>query len=579
MIWGLPNLTLIGLLSLSSLDLAYADTTVPISGIGTSMTGAVTINTQVNSLTYSDPVEVTIRGMPVVEIRGTVSGVGWGGTGIVARASSSHYHYDIPFVARWRKHGPSNRLVFYNHGGGSSVLGAVKRNKEVGEANANRFAELNGDGLVGVPAMLDHAAYVSINRRGLRGDGTFSATYLAPIAPLTAAEVATLEADLATAPGDPTFSQPGIATGAPVPALPTNDVPTFRDVARALEKVVAGILKQPFKTRIGVGTSSGARLLAALNFGRSVIGPNSVRTGGNQIVPYDPSSAKVFDAFILNGFTYAAGVEQADSALPLSAPVMFVQGLGDERYQQHVTMAHEVLQKGVVLNGSVWIYEVKNLTHVTRDNANETTKPSDGDRLGCVMSAAIRNLRGFVEQGKSPPLSRMAGRIVSGQLRFDQSGGTTNNVAPMLNDPRVDTFVVDAMLTPRTIGSAETTRWLAVTAALSHVGDAITPPTVACRLGGYKLMFFGSQLVPSSPDALAARYGCFEHYRACVCQTVASLEAQGIYDPRVETAYQTAERARPLFHSSCSTPPVACGGSLKRWRRVPLAWCLRGSGH
>src|SRR5215213_5173657 len=109
MIWGLRNLTLVGLLSLPSLDVADADTTVPISGIGTSMTGAVTINTHVDSVTYSDPVEVTIRGMPVVEIRGTVSGVGWGGAGIVARASSSHYHYDIPFVARWRKHGPSNR--------------------------------------------------------------------------------------------------------------------------------------------------------------------------------------------------------------------------------------------------------------------------------------------------------------------------------------------------------------------------------------------------------------------------------------------------------------------------------------
>src|SRR5207237_4509258 len=135
---------------------------------------------------------------------------------------------------------------------------AVKRNKQSGAANVSRFAEVNGDLTAGVPALLDHAAYISINRRGLRGDGTFSATYLPPVPPLTAAEVAAIEADVATAPGEASFHQPGIAAGAPVPALPTYDAATCRDIVRALEQVVAGILGRPFRTRIGVGTSSGA---------------------------------------------------------------------------------------------------------------------------------------------------------------------------------------------------------------------------------------------------------------------------------------------------------------------------------
>lgn len=543
------------------LHAARADTTVPITGIGTTLAGDTVIDTHVDSVTYSDPRDVIINGVPAVEIRGTASGIGWGGGGIVPRASSAHYRYDIPFVARWRQQGARPRLVFFNHGGGVTLMVAVKRDKLSGASNPNRFAELNGDLLIGVPALLEGATYLSINRRGLRGDGTFCATYLPPVATLTAAEVDAIKADLATAPGNPAFAQPGIVPGAPVPLVPTNDAPTCRDIARALEQVVAGIQGQPFKTRIGAGSSSGARLLAALNFGRSAIGTKSVRTGGNYHLPYAETSPRIFDGFMLMGFGYTAGVEHADPALPLSAPVMFLQGQGDERYQQHVTMAHELLQKGVALNGRVWLYEIENLTHVTRDAVQEITTGSDGDRLGCFLGAALRNLHAHLEQGQTPPLSRMAGRIVHGQLRFDQAGGSMANVAPVVNDPARDAVVFDVMVTPRPIASAEMARWQAVTAALPHVRGAITPPTVACRIGGYKLMFFGSQLVPFSPAELTARYGSFEYYRDCVWQTVACLEAQGLYDQRVESAWETAERARTLFS------PICHGLARRAWSR------------
>jgi hypothetical protein len=163
-------LALIWLLSGGSVKEACADTSVPITGIGTAVTDAFAIDTRVDTVTYSGPVDLCIRGMSVVEIRGTVSGVGWGGGGIVPRAANAHYRYDIPFVARWRKDGPSKRLVFFNHGGGVALMAALKREKAVGVNNQHRSAELNGDLVAGLPALLDHAVYISINRRGLRGD-------------------------------------------------------------------------------------------------------------------------------------------------------------------------------------------------------------------------------------------------------------------------------------------------------------------------------------------------------------------------------------------------------------------------
>jgi hypothetical protein len=540
----------IALLSLASWRVAEADTTVTITDIGTKLTGEFMIDTHVDSVTYSGPADVVFEGIPAVEIRGTVSGVGWGGGGVVARAANAHYDYNIPFVARWRKQGAAPRLVFYNHGGGATLMIAIKREKLTGTANQHRFAERSGDLLIGVPALLDGATYVAINRRGMRGDGTFSATYQPAVAPLTAGEVDAIKADIASAPGPASFVQPGIAAGAPVPLVPSVDVPTCRDVARALERVIASIQGTQFRTRIGTGGSSGARVFAGFNFGRSGIGGKSVRTGGNNVIPYDTTSPRIFDGFILMGYPYIPDIANADPMQPLSAPVMFVQGQGDERYQQHVTMAHELLKKGVALNDKVWLYEIRNLTHVTRDSVAEITTGSDGDRFGCFIGAALRNLRLHLEEGRSPPLSRMAGRIVNGMLQIDQVRGARTNVAPVVNDPAQDTVVFDPMVIPRPIGSAETARWQEVTAALPHVPDAITPPTVACRLGGYKLMFFGAQLVPCSPAELLARYGSFECYRACVCRTVSCLEAQGLYDPRVESADATAERARGLFRTA-----------------------------
>jgi hypothetical protein len=526
-------------------------TTVPITGIGTQV-GA--ISTHADSVTYSAPVLVEIPGVPgrVYEMKGTISGVGWGGAGspVTRPAANAHYTYTFPFVARWRQHGGGKTLVAYHHGGSQPVVVITQADRLRGAENVHRVAELTGDQAAGVPTLVNNGTYLSMNRRGLTSDGRFSAKFLTTeVAPLTQAEVDAARA--AIAPGDPTYQHPDLFAGAPVPTVPAVDTATFRDVNRALQQVVGDVSGKNFREKIAVSTSSGSVMASGMAFGGSAIGAANVRTGGNHTVPYDTTSPRIFDAFIFNGFVYNSNTPRADAAQPLDAPVFFIQGRGDERYQQPIRMAHELMEKGVTLDGNVWVYEIANFPHILRDNTRDVPPDGqNGEAIGPFYGAAIRNMRELLAGEAAPPQSHIAGRLIDGKLVFDVVGGTTNQM-PVREDPSLDTVQVSAQLTIRTVDvgldAGATARWQAVTAALDHDDDPIIGPSLAARIGGYQLRFFGTGLTPFSPDELAARYGSFNGYRAAVSATVEGLSADDLYDPRVESAHQTAERARPLF--------------------------------
>jgi hypothetical protein len=164
------------------------------------------------------------------------------------------------------------------------------------------------------------------------------------------------------------------------------------------------------------------------------------------------------------------------------------------------------------------------------------------------VSAAIYNMQEWLLDDREPPVSRIAGRIEAGQLVIDQAGGTTTRVAPILEDPAIDVLRPgEPMIVPRTIGAPETARWIAVTDALAHENDAINAPAIACRVGGYRIKFFGVEVLPFAPATLDEIYGSFKEYRKCVREAVADLEAEGLYDSRVESAKETAERSGHLF--------------------------------
>ena len=525
--------------------MSLSDTTVHIVGIGTQVNDTFVIDTHVDEVTYSGPHDVLVEGFgEAYEIRGTVSGVGWGGGGVVDRARNAHYAYKIPFVARWSKANTKD-IVINHHGGSPGIIQVLMREKLMGAQNPFRYSERAGDMSHGLPALLNRCAYVSTNRRGIRADGTFAATYLPEeIPPLTAVEAAALNATIAADPGQPGYFHPD----EPVPLTPANDTPTFRDISRALQQVVAKEMRtRRFRTRICTGNSAGARVAASINFGRSVIGNQSVRTGGNHVVPYDAGSTRIFDGFICNSFPADTTADRVDAAVPISAPAFFIQGRGDEGYQQPIHVAYELLVKRVSLNHWIRIYEVKGLTHITRDIVETTVPPSDGDLMGTFVSAAIRNMKKLLSDEVQPPLSRIAGRIENGALVFDQAGGFTTKVQPVLEDPKIDSLREDTLLHPRIIGPADTTRWQAVTRVLQHEPDAITPPTIGCRLGGYLVKGFGAELRPIPAETLKAMYGDFDGYKDCVEALVGEIKEARLYDARVEPAEETAERARELF--------------------------------
>jgi len=526
--------------TLASNASSHAETTVSLHGIHTRI-GA--IDTHVDRVSFSDPELVALPGVGYAyKMHGTVSGVGWGGiTGIVPRAINAHYTYDVTFVARWPADGGDGTVVMYHHGGGPTAIVLAQRDLRDGAGNVNRFSERLGDNAFGIPALLNRAAYISTNRRGLVGNGGFAAKFLpSEVAPLTQAEADAANAAIGGA------GHPDIFAGAPVPAVISLDVATLRDVDRALQKVVGKVSGESFRRQIFIGNSSGSVLGKGMAFGCSVIGTSCVRTGGNHLVPYT-SSPLIFDGFIFTGFPYIPGFENADAQQPFSAPAVFLQGRADDRYQFPVAMSAELKQKGVQLDGSVWIYEIANQPHVARDNLLEVFDPSrEAEPMGPYVSAAIRNLRDFLDSGAAMPRSHIDGRIVDDRLRFDVAGGTTN-MMPVREDPALDTVEVALNIVPRTTDAAGTDLWRSVTEALPHENHEIVGPTIACRVGKYMLRFGGALLTPFSPAELAVRFGSFDGYRECVSATLDGLDAERLYDLRVESAAQHAARASSLF--------------------------------
>ena len=144
---------------------------VPVSGIGTQLGN---IDTRVEAVTHSEPVLVEIPEVGAAfEMHGVVSGIGWGGTGIVSRARDAHYAYEVSYVARWPQHGGGHLLVAYYHGGPPPAVAVLQADRRLGadESEPLRRTLRRRAGRRADACPEGHLC--SFNRRGLRPDGTY----------------------------------------------------------------------------------------------------------------------------------------------------------------------------------------------------------------------------------------------------------------------------------------------------------------------------------------------------------------------------------------------------------------------
>src|SRR5687767_12160320 len=117
-------LAVLGVASVAVPHAGRTDVTVlPVAGVGTQLGS---IDTRVETVTHSDPMLVEIPGVGAAfQVHGVVSGIGWGGTGIVSRARNAHYAYDISSIAQCPQHGGAQLLLSYYHGRPPPVLPAL----------------------------------------------------------------------------------------------------------------------------------------------------------------------------------------------------------------------------------------------------------------------------------------------------------------------------------------------------------------------------------------------------------------------------------------------------------------------
>jgi hypothetical protein len=511
------------------------DTTIG-AGIGT-VVPAVPIHTSITSVVYGDPVRVQRPGATYWEVLGTVHGTGWGGvwTDLTLGGpqpledARTDYQYAVPFVLRWPA-AWDGTLVYFAHG--FFDLGLVAfADFFLGPANETRYAETVApwlsDAVLRPPS--SHA-YFAANLLGLGRDGAFS--IIATTGPHA---------------GDPLSG-----------AL---DVPITRDLAQVAKRLLLKLSGQPVRRTIGSGHSGGALIMQFIDSGNTVspvAAPVQVRTGGNFVEAYEPSSGLIVDGIIV----LAGGNFRPDATYPLTAPIMLVSGGADGSAIDSMLYAGRLaVPFGVDLDAMVRVYQVHTLPHNFAEVVGETpnlngligdlfgdTFQAGGDRLRPVVAALVDRMNDWLARGIRPPRSRINGVAVdltadgeADVVRLPQAGGGFTTLFPLGFDPALDTFVGDQFDTST---PPVPIRYQIVGGALDP-GPALALPSVACRLGSYTLggPFADARLTPFAD--MAGHWPSDGLYRACVERTITNLAREGLYDLRFRGDVLGADTPRP----------------------------------
>jgi hypothetical protein len=484
----------------------------------------VGIHTQVFQVTASDPQRVDRRGQSYFESRIRLTGVGFGGMAFCAGApdctpipyAQAHFDYTVTGILRWPVE-QSNALVTYIHG--LVPLDVARSTPPLWR----HFSE--GDMLVSDAAIQNRAAYFAVNYNGVTDDGSLSATI-----------------------------REGTLVGKPVQPW---EVTVVRDVTRAVQQLLTRLAVRQSEIAILSGHSMGGIVTGELIGGisKAHVGV-PIRDGGNNVFPYDTGSPTIFQAGIL----MATGLNpQVVPDFPL-VPMWTISGeadyddfgptngQGDIRWARVVQQA--ITPRGETIADWISIQQVRNTPHNFPDVwfLGDVSPPpfalTDGDRIGPVVAAAIRNLldvatKRKAQGGKSGKMARsnFGGRGVdlNADGRFDQivyqQGATTTDLIPVLQDAALDQFIP----TPSQFGplqmkppsAGHLTRWQAVAASIAPV-EGLSLPWSTVRLGGYDLDASGAKLARPFAD-LCQRYGTYKKYLHLVAKRIDALEKDGVY--------------------------------------------------
>jgi hypothetical protein len=506
---------------------AVADTTDTQigNGIGTSIADIfgngsnVAISTSVSSVTHSTPALVHKGGVNYYEVGGEISGTGWGGEwedpdGPPVDAMV-HYAYSLPFVLRWAADWDGT-LVYYSHGRAPLGLLAFV-DASIGAANEGRHLEREGDfvsDMMMAPAR--GRAHFAANLNGLKGDGGYSIRGLEP----------------------PFLGEPLKAT---------IDVPLARDLVQVAGRLLVKFTGKSVQRTVGTGHSAGALVMQYLNGGLTDSPNSGIRTftGGNYVVPYDPASGSLFQAFV----PLAGGNFRINPAFPMSAPMLMVGGLAEFSAFDSVLYGWRLRNAGADIGTRLRTYQVRNLPHSWPEivestaNANAFLEQAfgdkihaDGDRMQPVVTAVIDAAVALLKDGTPPPPSRIDGAGVDkyadvpgiDAIAFAQASGPDTSLLPSVFDPVLDQYVGEQFEVSIPGGfPASVGRYVTMLTALDH-GPALSLPKVACRLAGMRISDRFSD-VESIPMDFASLWKSPGEYTACLRRAVEDLQAQRLY--------------------------------------------------
>ena len=518
-----------------------------VEGIGTRVKDALgdgtrSINTRIDGITCTSLQVVNGAHGRYHELRGTISGIGWGG--LVSFSGDpfapttralGHYRYDgLSWVLRWPD-AYAGDLVIYNHGADGTSLQSFME-ALLGPANPYRHEEDEGLVAVAEGVVQDRfgAAYFAVNTDAMRADGTFAASYSAEV-----------DASAVAVDGTPVL---GMSTTGPF------DAAIGRDVAVLGKRLAEWAIGRGVRSTLGVGSSGGSNRLASIAAGSASLpiaceGEScsrsiAVRAGDNHTEAYAPCSGRIYDGFLLIGYA-ALGAPVAGPTYRPTAPLVLLRGQADDFYGDEMDLTAALLDRGVDVNRWLRIVHVGNMGHYSSDMSKPSEaisnlfgSPTQGDQLRPLITGLLGRLRDHARDGRPLP----------GSL-FDPAPAAV----PVPLDPAIDS--INPLLTffgiDRPVDAARKANWDRVVRSVRHEPGHLVLPESACRVGGFMTDFSAALLMPFplGPETRtpAQIWGSLSRWQKCVRETVEDLSERGYYDRRLGLETQDDPSVAALF--------------------------------